>query len=253
MLALLGISTLASLVASLVLGVRLLRLYRRTREVPELIMGSAFLSAGVVGYVFMLVGTGGAEQMPADVAEVSFLIGYGLISGGVILTYLFVWRVFRPTEGWARVLIGIACPLVAVTGLPIGLPTLGNSAALGPGELAVFWLGHAVRIACGVWGSLEGGRYWLAMRKRQRLGLADAVVTNRILLWAMAAVGSVVIFTSTAIANAGGTSMDTVMSPGIIVTISSVTFAVATCQWLAFLPPRWYLSWVARRNPQPNV
>jgi hypothetical protein len=248
MLALLGISTLASLVASAVLGVRLLRLARRTGEAPELIMGSAFLSAGVLGYVLMLIGTGGAQAMPEAVAMRFFFAGYLAISGGVILTYLFVWRVFRPSSTLARILVGIVCPIVAVTGLPFALPTLGNIDAQPSGlSWAIFWLGHAVRIGAGAWGALEAGQYYLAMRKRLRLGLAEPVVANRIALWGVASLGAVIIFASTAVANSSGGSTGEVMSPGQILLISSVTLCVATCQWLAFLPPSWYVAWVNRR------
>jgi hypothetical protein len=248
MLALLGISTLASLVASAVLGFRLLRLARRTGELPELIIGSAFLGAGVVGYVLMLIGAGGAQVMPAELALRFFLAGYLAISGGVVLTYLFVWRVFRPSSKLARVFVGIVCPVVAVTGLPFALPTLGNVNEQPHGlAMVVFWVGHAVRIGSGAWGALEAGHYYLAMRKRLRLGLAEPVVANRIALWGVASLGAVMSFASTAVANASNGSMEDVMSPGQILLISSVTLAVATCQWLAFLPPRWYLAWVERR------
>ncbi len=254
MLALLGISTIASLVASAVLGVRLLRLYARTRQVPELIMGSAFLGAGVVGYVLMLAGAGAASQMAAETARLLFMIGYGLISGGVILTYLFVWRVFRPGSTLAKVFVGIVCPVVAVTALPSALPTLDDPGlAMDGTALFVFWLGHGVRIACGVWGTLEAGHYHLAMRRRLRLGLADPVVTNRIALWGAASLGGVVIFASTAIANAGGSSMGAIMTAGQIVLISTVTLAVAGCQWLAFFTPRWYRSWIENREPQAAI
>ena len=252
MLALLGISTICSLVASTVLGIRLIRLYLRTREVPEGLMGSAFLVAGVVGYSFMLVGAGGAEQMPADVAHLCFLVGYALISLGVILTYLFVWRVFQPGSLVARAFMGIVCPVVAVTGLPFAMPTLD---APGPelqgGALFVFWLGHAARIGSGAWGGVEAGRYWLRMRRRLRIGLAEPAVTNRIGLWALAMLGSVVIFSSTAHGEAVETSMNTVMSPARIVLISTVTLGVAACQWLAFLPPAWYRRLVERRASRP--
>jgi hypothetical protein len=245
MLALLGISTLASLIASSALAIRLLRLARRTGEVPELLMGGAFLAAGVIGYVLLLIGTGGAQAMPAETARLFFLAGYAAISGGVILTYLFVWRVFRPASRVARVFVGIVCPTVAVTGLPFALPTLDAPGAPIEGvEFAVFWLGHTVRVACGAWGALEAGHYYLVMRRRMRLDLADPVVTNRIALWGLASLGSVVIFASTALSNASSTSMDEIMSPAQILLISSVTFGVATCQWLAFLAPRWYIVWV---------
>ena len=72
MLALLGLSTIASLIGCSVIGVRLLLLYGRSRQLPELIMGSSFLFGGVIGYIFMLLGTGGAQafgELRADAAQ----------------------------------------------------------------------------------------------------------------------------------------------------------------------------------------
>ena len=48
MLVLLGVATLASLIVSGVLGIRLLRLWSRTRQLPELAIGMSFLAAGVL-------------------------------------------------------------------------------------------------------------------------------------------------------------------------------------------------------------
>lgn len=251
MLILLGISTAASLVASAVLGVRLLRLARRTRQAPELLMGTAFLGAGVVGYVLMLIGTAPGEVLPAGTARLCFEIGYAAISGGVILNVLFVWRVFRPGSRVARVFVGLLCPVIAVTGLPFALPADGVAeAASGELSLAVFWLGHGVRITSGAWGSLEAARTHVALRRRLRLALADPVVANRVALFGLASLGSVLIFGSTAFANAPGASPGEVMSPGQILLISSVTLAVAVCQWLAFLPPRRYREWLNHRAGQ---
>jgi hypothetical protein len=104
---------------------------------------------------------------------------------------------------------------------------------------------HALRVGAGIWGTLEAGHYYLALRRRLRLGLADPVVANRILLFTFASIGGAVIFSSTAVANAGGRSMEEVMGTAQIVLISTTTFVVAGCQWFAFLPPRRYQAWLS--------
>lgn len=252
MLALLGISTLASLVASSVLGVRLLRLASRTRELPEALMGTAFLVSGVIGYVVMLVGVGGAKAMPPETSEAFFLAGYALISFGVILHYTFIWKVFRPTSSLTRAAVVVAAVAIAGTSHPIALPSLSGGAAPGsPTEglsAFAFWLGHALRMGGGLWGTFEAGTYYLSLRRRMRLGLADPIVANRILLWTFAAVGGAVIFGATAISNVSGGSVDEVMGTAEILLVSTVTFMVAGCQWFAFLPPRRYLAWLGRRG-----
>ena len=62
MLVWLALSTVASLLASLVLGVRLLRLAVRTGQAPELAMGASFLFAGVIGYALMMIGNPGGQR-----------------------------------------------------------------------------------------------------------------------------------------------------------------------------------------------
>ncbi len=74
------ISTVASVVVSSVLGVRLLRLASRTRELPELTIGSSFILSGVIGYVVMLVGNPASGAMTVEMAERLLLIGYALWS-----------------------------------------------------------------------------------------------------------------------------------------------------------------------------
>jgi hypothetical protein len=249
MLILLLISTLASLTVSFVLGLRLLRLASRTRELPEVLMGSAFLLAGVVGYILMLIGAGGAKAMPPATAESFFFAGYALISIGVVLTYLFIWRVFRPRSGLSRVCVILAAIATLVTAHPIALPGMQQEGFEIPGILgsALFWLGHALRVGVGLWGTIEAGSYYLTLRRRLRLGLADPVVANRILLWTIASVGGAAIFLSTAVSNATGSDMEEVMGTSQILVISTVTFLVAGCQWFAFLPPDRYRAWLARR------
>ena len=45
--------------------------------------------------------------------------GIALISAGVALNYLFVWKVFRPEAGWAQGLFWIASVILLLTIVPI--------------------------------------------------------------------------------------------------------------------------------------
>jgi len=179
MLVLLGISSLLSLVAALILGIRLLRLASRTRALPEFAMGLGFLLGGFLGFLFILIGNPAAGTgMSVATSELLFRLGISLVGVGVSCTYIFVWKTFRPGSSTARGLTfaGIACILGSLWAIWNG--TI-EEALLSP--LNIF--GEVVRMAGMVWGCTEALRYYASMKRRLALGLADPVVTNRFLLW----------------------------------------------------------------------
>ena len=241
LLLLLLISTIASLLASSVLGVRLLRLAARTRELPELMIGSSFIISGVIGYVIMLAGSPGGGAVPLETAERLFSTGYALIGVGVCCIYVFIWRTFRVDAMWASVLAlaGILA-VVATSHDPL-------SALVTRGPL--FWLGLIGRIGAGAWGACESLLWWSRMRRRLALGLADPVVANRFLLWGLANVTTSSIFlasTFTMPVQTGQPAAAAAMSASGVLVISSITFFTASVQWLAFFPPKRYLGWVCQ-------
>lgn len=244
MLALLGLSTLASVVVSLVLGVRLLRLWSRSRQLPELVIGASFLVAWVMGYIATVLGNPGTAGLPDAVAYPVMVSGIGLISIGVALNYFFVWKVFRPESGWAQGLFWIATPTLVLTIAPIsGDPTAGAQVDAGT------VIGDLVRFGGGAWGAYESLRYFGQMRKRMRLGLAEPAVTNRFLLWGVASLSTAAIFltTSTAVRLALSPA-DGSVTPGVMSLISLLTVVTAVSQWLAFLPPARYTRWIESRS-----
>ena len=244
MLALLGLSTIASLTVSLVLGVRLLRLWGRSRQLPELIFGAAFLTAGVLGYIASMV-SAGAPGLSPDLASILTLAGIGLISVGVSLNYLFVWKVFRPDSGWAQALFWVATGVLAITVIPLsGYAARSAGAQLNP--LTV--LGDATRMGAGAWGAFESLRYYTLMRRRLRIGLAEPAVTNRFLLWGIAILTtSGIFFATSAMVRLHFEPQEGGLTPELMIIVSLSTLGVAIVQWLAFLPPAFYLRWIEGR------
>ncbi len=238
MLALLLLATVASLVASCVLGTRLLRLAARTRELPELAIGSSFVLAGVIGYVLMLAGNPAGGAMRPEQAFRIFTIGYAIIGLGVCCVYLFIWRTFRPASIWAGCLAAVGTLLI--------LATSHNSIDPAGGQGPAFWLGLLGRCGAGAWGALEAVRWWSLMRRRMQLGLADPVVTNRFLLWGLANGSTCVIFLSTSLAPQQQTEAGSITTSQILI-ISTLTLATAVFQWLAFFPSQRYIGWLHRR------
>ena len=237
MLILLGVGSLVSLVASLVLGIRLLRLAARTRGLPELAMGSGFLLGGFLGFLFILIGNPAAGQnLSVPVAELLFRLGVTLLGVGVSCTYVFVWQTFHPGSATVRTLalIAIACILGSLQAV---WTDAIETALVSPVHL----FGEAVRLMGMIWGCVEALRYHAAMRRRLALGLADPVVTNRFLLWGIAmGAGVITALTGLLMTLYGMVSPEAwpYLVLGIFATISPAA------QWLAFFPPRSYCGWV---------
>jgi hypothetical protein len=240
---LLGLSALTSVFVSLVLGVRLLRLWSRSRQLPELAIGASFLAAGVLGYIATVLGNGGTAGLPDAAAYWLMISGVGLISVGVALTYFFVWKVFRPDAAWARWLFWFASVALLLTVAPIS----GDSGVVVQVNIMTV-VGDLVRFGGGAWGACESLRYFGLMRKRMRVGLAEPAVTNRFLLWggASLATGTIFLVTSTEVRLALSPA-DGSVTPGVMTLISLLTLVTAVSQWLAFLPPARYTRWIESR------
>lgn len=240
MIVLLGVASLVSLVAALVLGIRLLRLASRTRGAPELALGLGFLLGGFFGLLCILVGNPAAGSgMAPETGELLFRVGMTLLAIGVSCTYVFVWQTFRAGAPIARVVTAAAIVVIAVSLWPIWSQ---------PVELAMvhplYYVGDAARFAGMFWGCVEALGYHTTMRRRRALGLADPVVTNRFLLWGVAmAAGAGTIVTSTYMTLSG--NVDPNAWPYLVLAVLTTISPVA--QWLAFFPPRWYAARIGRQ------
>ena len=87
------IGFLAFFVVALVVGIRLLLLWRRTRQLPELLMGVGVLGIGPIGFGAMTIGTVSMSNLP--VANASFAIGTVAVATGVLAKCTFNWLVYR--------------------------------------------------------------------------------------------------------------------------------------------------------------
>lgn len=228
--------------ASVLVSVRLLVLHRRTGAWPELLLGGMLLLSVGVGYPLHIAAQRLAETWSDPflaVADIAVAVGFSLL-------FLFTRRVFRPQATWARVLAAA------------GVMTLLGKAlhrcvqVYGPGAIHVMDLPPADTlvqtgpvIVAYVWTASESLRYYGAMRRRARLGLADVAVTDRFLLWGvmgLSATSGVVLNTLAVVLG-----VDVLGSPWILL-VSSITGLVqAVCLVLAFVPPRAYLGWVRAR------
>lgn len=235
----------AFLISSLVIGIRLLALWRRTRRLPELLIAFGILGIGPVGFALMLLGQFSHASLPAVSRAV---IGAALLAnmGGTFATAVFNWRVYRPHESRLRLLVMGLGALLAVA-------FLWEVFRSGFAELMSndggFWVSALATTGVLLWGSGESLYYYALMRRRMRLGLADPVVTNRFLLWGLgigaAGLGCVISVSGQMI-----TGHHMLEVPWITLSNSLHGFMAALLMWVAFLPPAFYRRFIESRAPQ---
>jgi hypothetical protein len=223
------------------LSLRLFRLAWRTWRAPELLVGIYFLLVPVAISLAIRVD----RFAPADAAVVRATSNALFTLGGAALL-LFSWSVFRPGEAWARWLawggtLGLAALWAA--GFPAGAYRM---------EAASFFLLMPV-FASYLWVFLESFRYYRLLRRRHALGLADPVLANRFLLFAIWT-GGVYAITLLSVAGAiaqllagsfhdGGGLGD----PVILGITRVLAVPIAVSIWLTFLAPARYHAWLRRR------
>lgn len=220
--------------ASIVVAVRLLALYRRTRAWPELLLGGMLLLSTGIGYPLRVAAErAGSDPMGALVIASNFAIG-----AGYSLLFVFTWRVFRPRATWARVLAA-AGVITLLWGSVHGLFGIVGREI---GE-QLFQAGPV--LAAGLWTACESLRYHGMMRRRVKLGMADVAVSNRFLLWGLMGLSQtlgVVVSMGVTVVKAGA-----LVDAGMLLFASTSGIVQAMLLVLAFLPPRSYLDWVESR------
>ena len=240
MLQLLGIGVLVMIVADGVVGVRLLMLARRTRRLPELCFGLSFLSLGVLGYPLSIV----ARKASMAGAPLTGLLPTALFVQDLASLTMFIatWQTFRPEARWPRYVAGVGVALFTAS-------LLGDSMLAGTWVLrdggAWYELGFWARAGAFVWAAAESGRYYGAMRRRSRLGLADPVVMDRFKLWTISAwaisAAFLIFYLGRLWAENVATSVPVLAATSIAGLVAGLTV------WLTFMPPDSYLKRVRLR------
>ena len=227
-------------------GVRLVRMWRRTRAAPEMLLGFG-LAIVAAGMPFAAAG-----RVPAIALEPLgrslFALGLTANMTGVCLMFGFTYAVFRRDVGWAKALLAILCAveLGAVAFICwnnfTGASVPEIKLAMRPGTLALL----AGVLLSYIWSALESFAYRVTLRRRQRaLGLGDPVVENRFLLWGVAST------TSAAMAGAllACVQLDmTILREPLPLSMMAGCGTVMSAAWyLTFFAPAPYLRLVRRR------
>ncbi|RIL00317.1 MAG: hypothetical protein DCC71_18680 [Proteobacteria bacterium] len=231
---------LAFFFVSLWVGVRLLLQARRTRELPELLLGVGVLCIGPVGFgLVMLAAAAGARDPHAP----SWIAGLSAcaVAAGASAKAIFNWKIYHPRSRAvaAFAFAGIGALALAIVG--DGMTTgFAPASWMQPGWVL---LRQFVQIAVLLWGASEALFWWRRMGRRLRIGIGDPLVANRFLLWAigagMAGLGSAI---GLAVGLVHGRPMNEL--PELTLAMSLFGTVSAVSLWLAFAAPAFYKRWV---------
>ena len=233
--------------AASIVGVHLLLLARRTGQLPELLVGLGFSLIGLLGYpLAMISGFGRGEVSGVNLPM--WAAGMMIMNAGLTCLYAFTARVFRSGQAWAWVAVAV----LTAGNVGAGSGSWQALAAAPPDALSyhvtAFWsaVGQITSGLGFAWIGLESWLQFAMSRKRRALGLADAVVTNRFLLFVLFAVSAMGMNVSNSLALAAGVSA--VESVPVQASMAILGLAASACMYLAFVPAPFYRRWVERRG-----
>jgi len=231
----------AFFVVALIVGVRLLLLWRRTRQLPELLMAIGVLGIGPVGFGCML--TGVLTTSNPGFSNASFALGMIASASGVLAKCVFNWTVYRRSSIFAMtVTVAVAATLLGLLGLHVMNGQWAPSGAMAWDSLAR----SSTQVACLLWGSTESMLYWSKMKKRQKLGMADAVIVDRFLMWGLGA-GFAGFGTGLGVVAEIIIGVPSLQIPWVVSSSSFFGFVAAVAIYLAFVPPARYIAFIRGR------
>jgi hypothetical protein len=225
------------ILASLVVGVRLVVLWLRTRGRPELYAATAMLTIGPIAFGLFVPAVDIADRN-FELSRLLYVVASAASTIGSAAVASFTMAVFHAGSAARR-----AAALVIAT---LFLSWFGILATddLDLRRLPGLWrnMNTLLQIAIFLWSSLESLAFWRMMRRRARLGIADPLVTHRFALWGLAlGIGA---------ANLSASFVGIVMRRA---PVGAIELAIgvggvlsALCLMLAFLPPRRYRDYIRR-------
>ena len=220
---------------SLWVGSRLLLLARRTRQIPELAIGTALLLGGA-GYCGITAAFR-LHLVPDALLAPAFACSMALLEVGVIALVFGVWKVFRPGARWAAALLGAGVVVLAVSYVAALLGFRPDGAR----SPFVFWSFNVIGASAYAWSAFECFRYTAVLRRRARIGLVDPELAHRFLLWALAGSAGASVFAAGMV----GRLLLEGPHPGVQLAQSLSGLAAGVSLWLAFFPPEAYVRFVA--------
>lgn len=226
----------------LAVGVKLLLLARRTRAFPEFALGFFFLVGAGIGYPLS-----GVAPFTGDWEPILAILSTLFVGVATVMLYAFTARVFRAGQRaeWVGLGVGAALALVYIFGyasLHLSSPTEEEML-----HGTMVWGGVSIVMSLGSfgWTGVESTRHYLRHRQRLALGLADPVVTNRMLLWGLMGLTTCgIVLIDAGLLFSGSVYAREILIP-LVTSMGGVVFGAFLM--LAFFPPASYLRVVRRR------
>lgn len=224
---------IAFAVTGALVGTRLLRLARRTRERAAFLLGGALLLAGAVGPAGITIA---AVLGPARPGVVPYAWGLGLaaINLAASLLYAFNWSVFHGSSRRAVAVGAIAIALTwttfAISAATSGLDRIG---LLDPFAFASL----AGRLLAFVWAGVVSLDQWSKARRRAELGLVEPAVVRRLGLWGLGASAAATLFTLNLVRGLLGDSDPS--SPIALTLVPALGLIASASILLAFFEAPW--------------
>jgi hypothetical protein len=244
-----GISVAVLILTALFVAIKTFSLWHRTRAVPELLLGSYLMCATVLAYPLLIASSriSPSQMWPLHVG------GQVVMSIGFTCLLFFTLKVFRAEAPlWATCFVG-ACLLSFTVGGVAYFREMTGQDPRPAAELLHINLANTLPIAATYfWTTIESLTYHRQLKLRHRVGLADAVIVNRVLLWGLMtlAAGAAVLISLV------GMLSGAFLSTPLILVLSSLGIVHAACLFLAFHPPAWYsrslLAEEATEGDQPS-
>jgi hypothetical protein len=219
------------ILASLIIGVRILLLARRTLQLPELAMGLGLVLMGGLSYPINVAARMSVDLSP-DTRVGMMILSQLLMWVGCVAIGIFNWRVFRPESWWPLgLLVTFASTMLVI--FFIQCMTVGMFAFVDARE-GVYRFNMVPQGVPYFWGFVESFLYHRKSRKRMQLGLASPLVTRRIGLWAITMGASTAI--NWFMITLEMLNIDSATAPIAGAFVGPVGMVCAVSLWIAFRP-----------------
>jgi hypothetical protein len=237
---------LIAALAYLVVGGRLLDRAHHSEQAPERLLGLYFAFTGVSYLLYELPFFLGLPSLVTPM----FFAGRVVYALGIVPLVLFMRLVFHPGERWAS---GVAwtSALCLFAGLLFSALTGDlEGMTLSNGWFWVEWAGYTVPFG---WVAVDSLLSYSSALRRARIGLCEAVVVNRYLLWAVFGALQVAV-SLTFIPMYSSYAEDSHFAVWADALVGGLELVSLTLIWFVFFPPIAYRRWLnglARTSQAP--